>query len=128
MNKLPLFYERTVTLSKASSSTVLDIPWHDLYNNKEKKLILCNGGTNMFRYITSGTCSREIHIDVDGDTIKSVQFVGGCTGNTQGVARLAEGRKIAEVIELCKGIQCRGNTSCPDQLARALEQIVAQNA
>ena len=82
----------------------------------------------MFRYITSGTCSREIHIDVDGDTIKSIQFIGGCTGNTQGVARLAEGRKIAEVIELCKGIQCRGNTSCPDQLARALEQIVAQNA
>ena len=49
--------------------------------------------------------------------------IGGCTGNTQGVARLAEGRNIDEVIALLKGIQCRGGTSCPDQLARALEEI-----
>lgn len=109
-------------------SAKLDIQRHPLYNSKEENMILCNGGFQMFKYTTSGTCSREILIETEGDTIKHIQFVGGCTGNTQGVARLAEGRKITEVIELCKGIQCRGNTSCPDQLARALEQILAQNA
>lgn len=80
----------------------------------------------MYQYKTHGTCSQQILIDVDGDTIANVEFIGGCTGNTQGVARLARGRKINEVIALCKGIQCRGGTSCPDQLARALEQIQAQ--
>ena len=80
----------------------------------------------MFQYKTHGTCSQQILIDVDGDTIANVEFIGGCTGNTQGVARLARGRRIDEVISLCKGIQCRGGTSCPDQLARALEQIQAQ--
>lgn len=80
----------------------------------------------MYRYTTRGTCSRQILIEMDGDIIKHVEFVGGCAGNTQGVARLAENRKIDEVIALCKGIQCRGGTSCPDQLACALEQIAAQ--
>ena len=80
----------------------------------------------MYQYKTHGTCSQQILIDVDGDTIANVEFIGGCTGNTQGVARLAKGRKIDEVIALCKGIQCRGGTSCPDQLARALEQIQAK--
>lgn len=80
----------------------------------------------MFRYTTHGTCSRQILIDVEGDVIKHVEFIGGCAGNTQGVARLAANRKIDEVIALCKGIQCRAGTSCPDQLARALEQIQAQ--
>lgn len=80
----------------------------------------------MYRYNTQGTCSRQILIDVEGDVVKHVEFVGGCAGNTQGVARLAENRPITEVIELCKGIQCRGGTSCPDQLARALEAVLAQ--
>ena len=80
----------------------------------------------MFSYKTRGTCSQQILIATEGDTITNVQFIGGCTGNTQGVARLATNRKISEVIELCKGIACRGATSCPDQLARALEAIVAQ--
>lgn len=79
----------------------------------------------MYRFKTQGTCSSEILIDLDGDTVKSVQFVNGCTGNTQGVARLAEGMKVDEVIARLKGIQCRGGTSCPDQLARALEEIRA---
>lgn len=77
----------------------------------------------MYRYITSGTCSSAIEIEVDGDIVKSVKFINGCRGNTQGVAALAAGMKIDEVIARCRGIQCRGNTSCPDQLARALEQI-----
>lgn len=82
----------------------------------------------MYTYKTKGTCSSQILIEMNGETIEKVQFVGGCTGNTQGVARLAEGRKIDDVIALLKGIQCRGGTSCPDQLARALEEIKAQNA
>lgn len=79
----------------------------------------------MYTYKTRGVCSRAINIEMDGDIIKSVEFDGGCRGNTQGVARLAENRNIDEVIALCKGIQCRGTTSCPDQLACALEQIKA---
>ena len=82
----------------------------------------------MYTYRTKGTCSSQILIELNGEIIEKVQFVGGCTGNTQGVARLAEGRRINEVIDLLKGIQCRGGTSCPDQLARALEEIKAQNA
>ena len=80
----------------------------------------------MFRYTTRGTCSQQILIDAEGDTIKEVKFIGGCTGNTQGVARLAAGMKVDEAIARLKGIICRGGTSCPDQLARALEAIKAQ--
>ena len=75
----------------------------------------------MYSYKTHGTCSAQILIDLDGDTIKEVKFIGGCTGNTQGVARLAAGMKVDEAIARLKGIICRGGTSCPDQLARALE-------
>ena len=83
----------------------------------------------MFRYTTHGTCSRQIPIDLDGDVVRHVEFIGGCAGNTQGVARLAEGMKVSDVIQRCKGIQCRAGTSCPDQLARALEETQArQNA
>lgn len=77
----------------------------------------------MYTYRTNGTCSSQIIIETDGDTISSVRFVGGCTGNTQGVAKLAVGRKIDDVIDMLKGIQCRGGTSCPDQLARALMEM-----
>ena len=80
----------------------------------------------MFSYKTRGTYSSQILIDVEGDTIKEVKFIGGCTGNTQGVARLAEGMKIDDAIARLKGIVCRGGTSCPDQLALALEAIKAQ--
>ena len=80
----------------------------------------------MYSYTTQGTCSRQILIEAEGDTIQRVEFIGGCTGNTQGVARLVQGMKIDEVIARCKGIQCRAGTSCPDQLARALEQMLAK--
>ena len=80
----------------------------------------------MYVYKTKGTCSRAIEIEVEGDTIKTVNFIGGCAGNTQGVARLAEGMKVDEAIKRLKGIQCRGGTSCPDQLATALMEIKAQ--
>lgn len=76
----------------------------------------------MFTYKTKGTCSRAINIEIENDIIKNVVFVGGCTGNTQGVAKLCIGRDIDDVIKTLKGIQCRNNTSCPDQLAIALEE------
>lgn len=76
----------------------------------------------METFKTSGVCSRTIEFEVDGDTLVNVKFNGGCAGNTQGVARLAKGRKVDEVIELLEGTLCRNGTSCPDQLAKALKQ------
>lgn len=71
-----------------------------------------------------GVCSSQIKIDVENDIIKNVAFVGGCNGNTQGIARLCIGRNIDEVIELLSGIKCGfKSTSCPDQLAEALKEI-----
>ena len=70
---------------------------------------------------THGVCSQAIGYEVVDGVVTSCQFMGGCPGNTQGVARLAVGRRVEEVVALLKGIQCRGGTSCPDQLARALE-------
>ena len=75
----------------------------------------------MYSYRTRGTCSREIRFEVQDGVISKVQFVGGCAGNTQGVSRLAVGRTVEEVIDTLRGIQCRNGTSCPDQLAQALE-------
>ena len=75
-----------------------------------------------FTYRTSGTCSREIGFDIDGNTVKNVKFVMGCQGNTTGVARLVEGMDIDEAISRLEGIDCGGRgTSCPDQLAKALK-------
>ncbi len=75
-------------------------------------------------YTTKGTCSQEIDIVLDGDCIESVKFVGGCSGNTQGVAALVKGMNIDEAIGRLKGIRCGFKpTSCPDQLARALEEM-----
>ncbi len=81
----------------------------------------------MMHYKTKGTCSREIFFNVEDDIIKSVEFVGGCSGNTQGVSRLIEGMSVTDAIERLKGIQCEGrSTSCPDQLAYALEDYLAK--
>lgn len=82
----------------------------------------------MHSYQTHGTCSRRIDFDVQNGVVTACRFEGGCTGNTQGVARLVVGRNVDDVIAMLKGIQCRGNTSCPDQLARALEEYKRQNA
>lgn len=79
---------------------------------------------NRFIYRPVGVCSQQIEIVVDGDTIRSVTFYGGCHGNTQGLAALLEGMPIHEAIRRLRGIDCHGKgTSCPDQLAQALEQI-----
>lgn len=82
----------------------------------------------MYTYKTHGTCSRSIDFDVQDGVVTACRFEGGCTGNTQGVARLVVGKKVDDVIAMLKGIECRGNTSCPDQLARALEQYKQQRA
>ena len=77
----------------------------------------------MQTYMTKGTCSRQILFDVTDDMkLKNVKFIGGCSGNLQAVARLVEGKPVDEVIALLKGIKCRSNTSCGDQLALALEE------
>lgn len=69
---------------------------------------------------TSGTCSRAIEFDVVNGKVYNVKFIGGCMGNTQGIAKLVEGMDINEVIAKLKGTNCRAGTSCPDQLAKAL--------
>ena len=80
-------------------------------------------------YKTRGVCSRAINIEVDNGIIVDVTFVGGCSGNTQGVAALAKGMKIDDAIARLKGIKCGFKpTSCPDQLAVALEKMKEQNA
>lgn len=77
----------------------------------------------MFTYKTHGTCSRAISFDVDSENkLRNVKFAGGCMGNTQGVAKLCEGRDIDEVQSVLKGILCRNGTSCPDQLSKAIEE------
>ena len=77
----------------------------------------------MFTYKTHGTCSRAISFDVDSENkLRNVKFSGGCMGNTQGVAKLCEGRDIDEVQSVLKGILCRNGTSCPDQLSKAIEE------
>ena len=78
-------------------------------------------------YKTQGVCSREINFEVKDNKIVSVNFVGGCSGNTQGVARLVEGMDVDEAIKRLDGIHCGArSTSCPDQLARALKQFKSQ--
>lgn len=77
------------------------------------------------RYQTSGTCSSAIDVEVEDGIIKSVAFTGGCNGNLQGISRLVEGMKAEDAIARLKGIRCGFKaTSCPDQLARALESMV----
>ena len=76
-----------------------------------------------YRYTPKGVCSRKIILEIENDIIKSLKIVGGCPGNTVGVSKLVQNRKVDEVIEILKGIQCRDKgTSCPDQVAMALEE------
>lgn len=78
-----------------------------------------------YTYEPRGVCSRKMIIETEGDTIKKVTIEGGCAGNTVGVSRLIEGMKIQEAIKRLKGIPCGlKGTSCPDQLSKALEEIL----
>lgn len=103
---------------------------------EETSLFLNFGGNVMLKndnkkhltkvtYQTQGTCSKFINISVDDEgNVEEVQFIGGCDGNTKGICSLVQGMKAAEVKKRLKGIRC-GNklTSCPDQLATALEHM-----
>ncbi len=80
------------------------------------------------RYQPKGVCSSSIDIETDHNIIKSVNFTGGCNGNLQGISRLVQNMPIEEAIQKLKGIKCGfKSTSCPDQLAHALETILENN-
>ncbi len=76
-------------------------------------------------YKTKGVCSMQIRFDLNDGIVSNVQFTGGCNGNTQGVAKLAEGRKATELVKILEGIRCGfKSTSCPDQLAQAIKEAL----
>lgn len=76
-----------------------------------------------YEYNTKGTCSQRILFDIEDGKVKNVQFIGGCNGNLQGISKLVEDMDVSEVIARIKGIRCGMKpTSCPDQLATALEK------
>lgn len=78
-------------------------------------------------YRPYGVCSQLIRVDVEEDIVKSVEFVGGCNGNTKGIASLVQGMNVQDAISRMEGITCGyKNTSCPDQLAKALRLAVGQ--
>jgi len=81
-----------------------------------------------YEYRTRGVCSRSISFSIEDGKVKNVNFLGGCSGNTQGVARLIEGMDAGEAVSRIRGIRCGGKaTSCPDQLAVAIEEALKQN-
>ena len=76
-------------------------------------------------YIPRGVCSRMIEVEIEDDIITACRFMGGCSGNTQGVAKLVVGMDANDAIDRLKGIDCGGRgTSCPDQLANALDEAL----
>lgn len=80
-----------------------------------------------YTYVTKGVCSRRIFLELDGNKIVSAKFDGGCDGNTKGVSAMVQGLTAEEVISKLKGIQCgQKGTSCPDQLAIALQEALNQ--
>lgn len=79
----------------------------------------------MEKFTTKGVCAKEILFDIEDNLIKEVTFIRGCPGNTLGVATLIKGMDVQEAISKLKGIDCHGKgTSCPDQLAIALENYI----
>lgn len=78
-----------------------------------------------YTFQPTGVCAAEISFDIDDGIVKNVKFFGGCGGNTQGVAKLCEGREAEEIIEILDGIECGyKGTSCPDQLAKAIKNAI----
>jgi uncharacterized protein (TIGR03905 family) len=78
-------------------------------------------------YKTKGTCSSAIDLEIENGVITACQFTGGCRGNTNGLARVVVGQNAEHVMNTLRGIPCRGNTSCPDQLSHAIEEYLAQH-
>ena len=73
-----------------------------------------------YDYIPRGVCARKISFDLEDGVVSNVEFQGGCNGNLKAIAKLVEGKHIDEVETLLAGIRCRNNTSCPDQLSKAI--------
>jgi len=104
-------------------------PWLIIYKNSEKQETNLNGnmGANMDNIVfkTRGTCSRQIRVSIEAGIVEKVIFSSGCEGNLQGISNLVEGMPVEKVIDKLKGIDCQGRgTSCPDQLAKALEDAI----
>ena len=77
-----------------------------------------------YTYEPKGVCSRQINLEVEYGIVTKLEVIGGCNGNLQGISKLVEGMKVEDVIKRIKGIDCKGRgTSCPDQIAKALEEI-----
>ena len=82
----------------------------------------------VYEYKPQGICSRKITVELDGDVVKKVQFEGGCNGNTQGISKLVEGMTVEQIKERLTGVKCGfKNTSCPDQLAKAVAEAYASD-
>lgn len=79
-------------------------------------------------YKTHGTCSTAIDLVIQNDVIVSCAFTGGCKGNSLGLCAMVVGQNARDVMRTLRGIPCQGKTSCPDQLSRAIEQVLAQSA
>lgn len=80
-----------------------------------------------FIFYPEGVCSMMIEIELDGDSIRDVVFTGGCNGNLNGISKLIKGMKTEEVIEKLEGTRCGfKDTSCPDQLSKALKLAMAE--
>jgi uncharacterized protein (TIGR03905 family) len=87
--------------------------------------IIDTRGNMQISYKTSGSCATRIDIAIEDGIIVETSFVNGCAGNTQAVAALVRGMAVEDAVSRLRGIACQGDTSCPDQLARALEQTQA---
>ena len=81
----------------------------------------------MEHYIPQGVCPKEIQFNIENGTVKDVNFIGGCPGNLKAISTLIDGMPVEEVISKFKGNICRNQTSCADQLAKALEERMLQN-
>lgn len=78
-------------------------------------------------YKTRGTCSSAIDLEIENGVITACSFTGGCRGNTEGLSRVVVGQNAREVMQRLRGVPCRGATSCPDQLSRAIEQYFEEH-
>ncbi len=82
-----------------------------------------------FTYTPSGVCSRQISFDLEDGKLHDVSFVGGCNGNLKAIGKLLEGQSAEDAVRILKGNDCNGRgTSCADQLAKAVEKALAENA
>ena len=81
----------------------------------------------MYTYMTKGTCSTQVYVNIEDGILKDAEFVGGCNGNLKGICALVKGMPVEEVKSRLSGIKCGfKQTSCPDQLAKAIEEAMAK--